>query len=113
MVGATSSISSMQWRGGSGTSSFAEVIRTSVPQIEHRKRIFTFRSSPGGGAAGIGRTSPPSIIRPNFQMTQKIKNAKPSLIRRPRSTGGPGYVPGGGRSARSREDLAGSLRAAR
>ena len=30
------SMSSMQWRGGSGSSSFAAVMRTSVPQIEHR-----------------------------------------------------------------------------
>ena len=35
-TGATRSMSSMQWRGGSGTSSLALVMRTSVPHSEHR-----------------------------------------------------------------------------
>ena len=36
VVGPTRSMSSWQWRGGSGTWSLAAVIRSSVPQIEHR-----------------------------------------------------------------------------
>jgi hypothetical protein len=35
-IGATRSMSSWQWRGGSGSSSLAAVIRTSVPQMLQR-----------------------------------------------------------------------------
>lgn len=35
-IGATRSISCMQWRGGSGSSSVDAVMRTSVPQFRQR-----------------------------------------------------------------------------
>ncbi len=50
-------MSSMQWRGASGLSVTAAVIRTSVPHNEHRYCNLTFRSSPAGGGSGIGVAS--------------------------------------------------------
>ena len=54
----------MQWRGGSGFSSVATVILTSVPHKLHRYWSFTFRSSPAGGGSGIGVASARSIAMP-------------------------------------------------
>ena len=61
---AISSMSSMQWRGGSGLSSVATVIRTSVPQRLHRYCSLTFRSSPTGGGSGSGVASVRRTARP-------------------------------------------------
>src|SRR5918994_1579863 len=69
-IGATRSMSSWQWRGGSGTSSLALVMRTSVPQIEHRNVNRTLRSSPGGGGGGGGVASPDSIENPILRISQ-------------------------------------------
>jgi hypothetical protein len=63
-------MSSWQWRGASGTSSLALVMRTSVPQIEHRNVNRTLRSSPGGGGGGSGVASPDSIENPILRISQ-------------------------------------------
>ena len=55
-MGATRSMSSWQWRGGSGSSSVASVMRTSVPQSEHRYWIFD-PAHLAGRAAAAGSAS--------------------------------------------------------
>src|SRR3546814_13578969 len=69
-TGVTRSMSSRQCLGGSGISSFAAVMRTSVPQMLHRYMLFTLRSSPAGGGSGTGSASPPTIAKPILNMTQ-------------------------------------------
>ncbi len=57
-------MSSWQWRGGSGSSSVAKVMRTSVPQSEQRYWIFTLRISPAGGGSGSGVESDRNMPSP-------------------------------------------------
>src|SRR3546814_3807790 len=74
-TGVTRSMSSRQCLGGSGISSFAAVMRTSVPQMLHRYMIFTLRSSPAGGGSGTGSASPPNIANPILNMTRTASAA--------------------------------------
>ena len=53
-IGASRSMSSWQWRGGSGSSSAAWVIFSSTPQIPQRYFRLTRRISPSGGGGGNG-----------------------------------------------------------
>ena len=57
-------MSSIQCRGGSGVSSVATVILTSVPQRLHRYWSFTLRNSPTGGGSGSGVASIRSMAMP-------------------------------------------------
>lgn len=74
-IGATSSMSSKQWRGGSGTSLLAAVIRTSVPQIVQRNWILTLRSSPGGGGSGSGWAIARKNVRPIHAIAPMTRSA--------------------------------------
>lgn len=70
-MGDTNCMSSMQWRGGGGSESGAEVIFSAVPQDPHRYRRLTLRISPAGGGSGAGRARPRRIITPSFITTKK------------------------------------------
>ena len=73
-------MASVQCFGDSGTASLAKVIFSSVPQTPHRYLSFTARSSPGGGASGIGRESPPSIVSPIIKMASETATAMITLM---------------------------------
>ena len=76
----TKSISDIQCRGGSGLSSVATVIRTSLPHDEHRKLSLTFLNSPAGGGYGRGVAKSRKILKPIRKITYPIAIANRTLI---------------------------------
>ena len=52
MIGATTTMSSRQWRGGGGSSSGARVSLISNPHTLQRYFTFNLRISPAGGGGG-------------------------------------------------------------
>src|SRR4029077_19187927 len=68
-------MSSMQWRGGSGTSSVASVILICAPHTEQRYFRLTLRISPSGGGGGSGGPRPRSNPTPTLISTPAISSA--------------------------------------
>ena len=94
----------MQHRGASGDWSGASVIRTSVPQSEHRYDRLTRRNSPGGGGAGTGRENPAIIFNPIRYTTYTNRRETRNGTTTPTPTYGTGEPDDGHRHVASRRE---------
>ena len=65
----------MQWRGGGGSSSGANVMRNSSPHSEHRYLTLTLRNSPSGGGSGSGVVIERSMPVPTNHSTKNNPRA--------------------------------------